>query len=91
MDQEGTYCHTITLSHYHSVTDITLSHYHIITQSLNHRHKNHYSNLVILCKKCHQDVHKNKIEIKGYKETTDGIKLDYTIKKRTRKTYNQNY
>ena len=53
---------------------------------VDHRHKNHYSNLVILCKKCHQDVHKNKIEIKGYQETTDGIKLDYTIKKRTRKT-----
>ena len=48
---------------------------------VDHRHKNHFSNLVILCKKCHQDVHKNKIEINGYLETTDGIKLDYNVKR----------
>lgn len=56
---------------------------------VDHRHKNHFSNLVILCKKCHQDVHKNKIEINGYLETTDGIKLDYNVKKRVRKTRTQ--
>lgn len=40
-------------------------------------HKNIASNLVPLCKKCHLNVHQNKIEIKGYIETSNGIKLDY--------------
>ena len=49
---------------------------------VDHRHKNHYSNLVILCKRCHQKVHKDKIEIRGYQETTEGVVLDYSIKRR---------
>ena len=61
--------------------------HHIIFQSnanednmIDHRHKNHYSNLVILCKKCHNDVHNNKdnkLIINGYKETSNGRILDY--------------
>lgn len=34
-------------------------------------------NLCCLCEKCHQDVHKNKIVINGYKETSEGLKLEY--------------
>jgi len=60
--------------------------HHIIFQSqadennnVDHRHKNHFSNLVILCKDCHQLVHTNKLTIKGYLETSDGIVLDYEL------------
>ena len=62
--------------------------HHIIFQSqadennnVDHRHKNHYSNLVILCKNCHHSVHGENVDkkliINGYLETSDGIVLDY--------------
>jgi DNA mismatch repair protein MutS len=35
------------------------------------------SNLVPLCKKCHNEVHNGPLEISGYIQTSDGIKLDY--------------
>jgi DNA mismatch repair protein MutS len=35
------------------------------------------SNLVPLCKKCHNEVHNGSLEISGYVQTSDGIKLDY--------------
>lgn len=43
--------------------------------------KNRESNLVVLCKKCHVNVHhpKSTIKINGYIETSDGIELDYVI------------
>ena len=41
--------------------------------------KNFNCNLVVLCKDCHQKVHKNKIKIKGYNETSNGKELDYKI------------
>jgi DNA mismatch repair protein MutS len=44
-----------------------------------HIQKNSKSNLVVLCKKCHNDVHNDKIIINGYKETSDGVFLDYKI------------
>lgn len=44
-----------------------------------HIQKNAKSNLVVLCKKCHIDVHNDKILINGYKETSDGVFLDYKI------------
>jgi DNA mismatch repair protein MutS len=40
-------------------------------------HKNIEHNLVILCKKCHLKVHNNEITINGYKDTSEGLKLDY--------------
>jgi hypothetical protein len=40
-------------------------------------HKNTKHNLVPLCKTCHNDVHHEKIIIKGYIDTSDGRKLDY--------------
>lgn len=35
------------------------------------------SNLVPLCKECHNNVHNNKIEISGWKQTSNGLILDY--------------
>ena len=40
-------------------------------------YKNSQSNLVVLCKKHHDDVHQNKIRIHGWKETSNGIILDW--------------
>jgi DNA mismatch repair protein MutS len=34
-------------------------------------------NLVVLCEKCHQKVHKNKLKILGYKQTDKGTILEY--------------
>lgn len=42
-------------------------------------HKNVSSNLVPLCKKCHNSVHANEIIIRGYRETSVGVELDYTL------------
>jgi len=38
--------------------------------------KNHKSNLVVLCRKCHHKVHDDKIEILGYKDTSKGSILN---------------
>lgn len=38
-------------------------------------HKNNEHNLVPLCKKCHDNVHNNKLIIHGYKMTSEGRKL----------------
>ena len=35
------------------------------------------SNLVPLCKKCHNDVHSGNLNINGWIQTSNGIKLDY--------------
>lgn len=42
-------------------------------------HKNHLSNLTILCKKCHDNVTYNRIIIHGYKDSTNGRFLDWNI------------
>ena len=39
--------------------------------------KDSKSNLVPLCKKCHDNVHNGNLEINGYVQTSNGIKLDY--------------
>ena len=36
-----------------------------------------YSNLVVLCSKHHTQVHHKNLEIKGYKNTENGVELDY--------------
>ena len=43
--------------------------------------KNKLSNIVVLCKTHHDEVHNGNLEINGYLDTTNGIKLDYNIKK----------
>ena len=42
-------------------------------------HKNRLSNLVVLCRKCHEKVHRGQITIKGYVDTSIGVMLDYSI------------
>jgi hypothetical protein len=36
---------------------------------------------VTLCRSCHDDVDRNKIQINGWIETINGTELDYNIKK----------
>jgi len=45
-----------------------------------HIQMNSQANLIILCKKCHNDVHQNKIIIKGYIDTSKGKKVNYKKK-----------
>ena len=42
-----------------------------------HIKKNNKSNLVVLCKKCHHDVHENRLIISGYIDTSSGRQLKY--------------
>jgi len=44
-----------------------------------HLNKNDLHNLVILCRQCHESVHKNEIIINGYIDTSKGPMLDYQI------------
>jgi DNA mismatch repair protein MutS len=41
-------------------------------------HKNDKFNLVCLCEKCHDNVHHGNLVINGYKQTTNGVVLEYT-------------
>ena len=41
-------------------------------------HKNKLSNLIPICEECHDQIHNEKINIKGFKQTTNGIKLQIT-------------
>lgn len=40
---------------------------------------NNKCNLVVLCKTCHHNVHHNKLQITGYKDTSAGVVLDFKI------------
>ena len=42
-------------------------------------HMNADNNLVCLCKSCHDKVHNKNLEIFGYKQTSQGIELDYAF------------
>jgi DNA mismatch repair protein MutS len=48
--------------------------HHIIPQA--RKKINHLSNLVPLCEKCHHATHSEKLEINGYKQSSNGIILD---------------
>jgi DNA mismatch repair protein MutS len=64
-------------------TDIPLETHHINMQCAavdNYHgiyHQNELHNLVSLCKSCHQNVHQDKLIIKGYQELEHGPELDY--------------
>jgi len=45
----------------------------------NYMHKNHKSNLVILCHKCHDKIDNGLIEIDGYVDTNEGKELNLII------------
>lgn len=53
-----------------------------------HLTKNGLYNLVILCRPCHEKVHRNEIVIDSYKHTTDGPKLYYANNRKTKKDIN---
>lgn len=64
--------------------DEQLDVHHILFQSkcnenglVEHVKKNDKSNLVVLCKEHHIQVHNKNLEIIGYKDTTNGVELDY--------------
>ena len=42
-------------------------------------HKNQPSNLVVLCRLCHQAVHRDKVSISGYQQHESGRKLTYAV------------
>ena len=63
----------------------------ILEKKMEHIHKNHISNLVVLCEKCHDKIHDNLIIIEGYKETTNGNILDYKIVDRKKKKINNKF
>lgn len=44
---------------------------------------NNKSNLVVLCKNCHYNVHHNKLKINGFKDTSKGRIIDYEIINKT--------
>jgi DNA mismatch repair protein MutS len=44
---------------------------------IGHTHKNNLSNLVQLCKDCHNNVHHGNLRINGYQMTSDGVQLNY--------------
>ena len=39
-----------------------------------HIQKDTKSNLVTLCKKCHDEVHNGSLEVRGYIQTSEGVK-----------------
>lgn len=47
-------------------------------------HKNVDSNLVVLCKKCHDNVHHGNLVIEGYQMSTNGIELNFKYVKSKR-------
>jgi DNA mismatch repair protein MutS len=54
--------------------------------------KDKISNIVVLCKKHHDEVHHGKLIINGYKNTIDGNILDYTydsLKNNSKKKYSE--
>ena len=40
-------------------------------------YKNNDSNLVIVCKSCHNKIHNNEINIDGYVQTSEGKQLQF--------------
>jgi DNA mismatch repair protein MutS len=56
--------------------------HHIIQQSLadendfiSYKHKNALSNLMGVCEKCHDEIHRGNLIIDGYRQTSNGIEL----------------
>jgi DNA mismatch repair protein MutS len=53
-------------------------------------HKNSLFNLVQLCEKCHDNIHYGKLRITGYKQTSDGIELNYNEEEKEEEKHNSN-
>lgn len=53
---------------------------------IEHYHKNKEFNLITVCEACHNKIHHGALEINGYKETSEGSKLDiHNIETKNRK------
>ena len=52
---------------------------------IGHVHKNNLSNLIILCKKCHQNLHNGLFSIEGYDSTESGLEIKKEEKKLKKK------
>ena len=63
----------------------------ILNDNKKHIHKNHMSNLVVLCSECHDKIHNNLIVINGYEETAKGNILKFEIIKKSSKKKNSKY
>lgn len=44
---------------------------------IGHHHKNRLSNLAPLCDRCHSDAHRGLLTIKGFVQTSSGVRLDF--------------
>lgn len=54
--------------------------------NIGNHHKNIAHNIVPLCEACHQNVHHGNLVIDGYKQTSQGVKLDYKLTDETEAT-----
>jgi len=63
----------------------------ILNDDKKHIHKDHTSNLVILCNLCHDKIHNNLIVIEGYEETIKGNILKFKYIKPDNKKKNLKY
>lgn len=58
---------------------------------INSIHKNSLGNLCSICSGCHDKVHNDEIIIKGYMETSEGVKLDYSYVEKKEKVTKKKY
>ena len=63
----------------------------IIKNEKSHIHKDHVSNLVVLCSNCHDKIHNNLIIIDGYEETIKGNILRYSVVNKKDKKNNNKF
>ena len=56
-----------------------------------HLPKNKLSNLVPLCQGCHDNVHHGNLIIRGYVDTSEGKKLDFSFQEEVEKKSNKKY
>ena len=63
----------------------------ILNENKNHIHKDHISNLVVLCNFCHDKIHNNMIIINGYNETSKGNLLNFEILEKNINKKNNKY
>ena len=84
-------CHNLAEDVHHIKFQCTAD----INKMIGHIQKDIKCNLVSLCKKCHNNVHNGGLVINGYRQTSNGIILDYSeldnedilVKKKNRKKY----
>ena len=48
--------------------------------NIGHIHKNHKFNLLPICKECHNDIHAQRIVVKGFLMTSKGLELSYEVR-----------